>query len=151
RLRIADGKLTFEESGQRIAQGRIVAGIQVSPDSKFVCIPSGGGNYNQGLKNHPEARPYSTYVYPVENINKPAFVLEQGAYPHAVGFDPAARLVYSNNHDHHLIVFGATGIKKKEYHWGGGRDIYQYLVHPDGGKLFVLTDLGLYWIELPKK
>lgn len=150
RFKIDKGTLKFEESSQRIAQGRISAGIQVSADSKYVCLPCGGGNYGD-LKDHPKAAAYSTYVYPVKNINKPAFTLEQGAYPSAVGFDPAGKLVYSQNHEYPLITFGETGIKKKEYKMDQGRDVLQYLVHPDGRKLLLLSDKNLSWIELPEK
>jgi hypothetical protein len=149
RFGIANGALKFEEESQRIAQGQIVAGIQVSPDSKYVCYPAGGGNYS-GLKGHPDVKPYSTYVYPVDNVNKPAFTLEQGAYPGVVGFDPEGKRIYAQNFEHPLQVFSATGVKKKEYNFGNAKDVRQYLVHPGGNRLLLLTDMDLSWIELPK-
>jgi S1-C subfamily serine protease len=150
RLRITGTRLKFEEAGQRIAQGRVV-NIQVSADSAFVCLPCGGGNYNQlGLKDHPEVGTYSTYVYPVTNLNKPAFTLAQGPYPMAVGFDPKAGLVYGQNLDHQLIVFGGAGVKLKEYQLNNGREVRQFLVHPAGRKLLVLTDAKLSYVELPQ-
>jgi DNA-binding beta-propeller fold protein YncE len=150
RFRIADNALKFEEESQRLAQGPLQAGIQVSPDSKYVCLPSRGGNYS-GLKGHPDIKGYSTYVYPVDSFSKPAFTLEQGSVPAAVGFDPEGKRIYSQNIEKALLVFSATGIKKKEYALGGGLEVRQYLVHPGGNKLLLLTEKALNWIELPKE
>jgi hypothetical protein len=140
--------LAIDESSQRIAQGRIEE-ICVSPDSLYVCLPSGGGN-PRGLNNHPEVRAYSTYVYPVTRINEPAFVLEQGAYPTAVGFDPKGGLVYGQNRSHQLILFTPTGVKQREYTFGQARRVRQFLVHPEGRKLLLLTEDKLFLVELPK-
>src|SRR5262249_39933962 len=77
RFHLVNSKFRYEESSPRIAQVAIHAGIQVSPDSTKVCLPSGGGNYG--------ASSYSTFVYPINNFKKTEFILEQGAYPEAVG------------------------------------------------------------------
>jgi hypothetical protein len=142
RYKLTQGRLKFEESSPRIAQGRVVAGIQVSPDSKYVCLPSGGGNYGVN---------YGTYIYPVANLQKAEFTLEQGAYPEAVGFDAAAGQVYSQNFNNNLIVFSDTGLKEKEYKVPPGGDVRQYLVHPKGYKLLLLASEKLVSIELPHK
>src|SRR5262249_30750686 len=113
RFKIAkNGTLVADAMSEEVGTGAIYNGLQVSPDGKHVCLPSGGGN-TRGLKGHPEIGTYSTYVYPVGMLNKPAFVLEAGAYPTAVGFDPAAMLVYTQNAEFPLIAFSMTGIKKK--------------------------------------
>jgi hypothetical protein len=148
RFRIDGPALIFEESSQRIAQGRI-EGICVSPDSQFACLPSGGGNY-RGLKDHPETGAYSTYIYPVSNINKPAFFLEQGAYPTAVGFDAKGGLVYGQNGNHQLILFSPTGIKQREYAFPKTRWVRQFAAHPAGRRLLLLTQDKLFYVELPK-
>jgi hypothetical protein len=146
------GTLAPDGMSEVVGSGAIYNGLQVSPDGKLVCLPSGGGN-TRGLKGHPEIGTYTTYIYPVGALNKPAFVLESGAYPSAVGFDPDAKLVYAQNADSPLIVFGPTGIKKKAFGFGPGErpvSVRQFLPHPDGGKLLVLTDKRLVWVELPK-
>jgi hypothetical protein len=151
RFRLTGGELAFEESSQRISQGAIHAGICVSPDSRFVCLPSGGGNY-QNLKDHPQAGSYATYVYPVGNVNRPAFVLQQGAYPQAVGFDPKAGLIYTQNHEFAVIVFTFTGVKKKEFKFPVGFiGVEQYLVHPDGKRFLMKTNEKVFLVELTER
>jgi hypothetical protein len=147
RYRIDGAALVFEESSQRLCQGG--ESICISPDSQFVCLPTGGGQ--RGLKGHPEVKPYSTFVYPVTSINKPAYFLESGAYPRAVGFDTKAGLVYGQNHRYQLILFSPTGIKLKEYAFPGTRDVTEIVVHPEGRKLLLLTDNTILYIELPKQ
>ena len=123
--------------------------ICLSPDGKHVALPCGGGNHT-GLKLHPEVKSYSTYVYPVNDLGKPAFALESGAYPHMVGFDPVGGNVFAQNSDHQLIVFTYAGIKKKEYKIDRrGTDVKQYLAHPSGNKLLLLTEQTLALVELP--
>ncbi len=146
RFRIEEKELRFEESSQRIIQGRF-EGLVVSDE--FVCAPSGGGNY-QGLDNHPEVTPYSTYIYPVTSFRKPAFTLAQGAYPLAVGFDPKVGLVYAQNFQNSLLIFNATGVKLKEWKVGEG-GTKQFLVHPEGRRVLVFTDNQICLVDLPKK
>jgi hypothetical protein len=93
----------------------------------------------------------ATYVYGVKCFGTPAFVLASGPYPRAVGFDPKNELVYGQNFDHQLILFSQAGAKQKEYQLaGGGQDAVQFAVHPEGGKLLVLTTGAIYYVELPK-
>jgi hypothetical protein len=147
RFRIDGTSLVHEESSPRIAQGH-VEGICVSPDSKFVCLPSGGGNY-QGMPNHPPAAAYSTYVYPVTNLNRPAVSLRSGAYPNAVGFDPRTGNLYTHNHAKQLMVFTAGGVLQKEYALEqNGLRLHQFLVHPAGERLLVLTSSQLLFVSL---
>jgi S1-C subfamily serine protease len=148
RLRITGQELKFEEASQRIIQGRF-EGLCVSGDGKYVCAPCGGGNY-PGLKNHPQTGPYSTYIYPVGNLNKTAFLLNQGAFPLAVGFDAKAGLVYTQNIQNQLIVFNDKGMKLKEYRLDCGNP-RQYLVHPDGRKVLILGEAKLLLATLAQK
>ena len=144
------GALKFEEAGPVIASGRRGSGLMVSPDSQWVCLPTGGGNIT-GLPMHPAVKNYPTFIYPVKNLKKPDFALELGGYPEIVGFDPAAKLVYAQNADFPLIVCTTGGVKQKEYRLKNVRDPRQYLAHPDGRKLLMLTASQLYWIELAKQ
>jgi hypothetical protein len=143
RFRLANGQLTFEESSPRIISGP-AGSISVSPDSRFVCIPSGSGN--AGAK-----RSYSTFVYSVTSFKKAVFMLAQGAYPRAVAFDPAAAHVYAQDFKHPLIIFTATGIKQREYALGRSGEVRQYLVHPEGNRLLLLTEGSLSYVEIPKE
>ncbi len=139
RFVLARGKWKFEESSPRIAQGPTRGGIIVSPDSKFVCLPSGGGNYGAG---------YATHVYPINSFQKRQCTLETGPYPAAVGFDPAGGYIYGQNARNSLILFGPTGVKKKEYKLGpGGLDVSQYLVHPAGNKVLIVMKDYVYYAE----
>jgi predicted Zn finger-like uncharacterized protein len=141
RYRIDGPTLTYEESSPRIAQGR-TENIQISPDSAYVCLPSGGGNYDAGNS-------YSTFIYSVDNITKAALTINQGAYPLCVGFEPRGGAIFSQNHDKQLLVFNKTGIKLKEYNVGQG-EVRQYLVHPQGQRLIILVDKKLYYVEVPR-
>jgi predicted Zn finger-like uncharacterized protein len=137
RWRIQDSELVFEDATERIAQNG--QSISVSPDSKYVCLPSGGGNYGTG---------YATYVYPVANLQRREFTINSGAYPRTVGFDPKAGLVYAQG-DKTFMVFTTTGIKQKEVDLTSrGDEPRQFLAHPDGHKLFVLTGSKMYWVQL---
>jgi S1-C subfamily serine protease len=149
RFRIDGADLVFEQSSYRIAQGAVGAGICVSPDGRFVCYPTGGGNYGVG-ENHPPRQGYSTWIYPVTNLRKPALQLETGPYPRAVGFDPKAGRIFGQNFDTTLMVFNEAGIKRKVYQFGSrGDEVKQFSTHPDGGKLLLLTGSKLFWIEFP--
>src|SRR5207253_8265932 len=92
--------------------------------------------------------PYSTYVFPVTDLDRPALVLTTGAYPRALAFDPRGGRIYAQNHQHQLLVYTAGGIKQKEYRLGDA-EAKQLLVHPAGGKLLVLTGERLYRIDVP--
>src|SRR5262249_11552932 len=146
-------QVTLEETSQPILKGRI-RDIQISPDGTYVCCPSGDGHATgPGLKNHPEAKPYSTYVYSIKNLSRPAFTLHQGAFPRAVAFDPKSKLVYAQNADYPLLVFTTTGARRKEYQIGSAdrKDSpVQFLVHPDGKKLVALTPKKLWHLDLSK-
>jgi DNA-binding beta-propeller fold protein YncE len=144
RYRIDGTKVSVDGRSAPIAQNG--QSVCVSPDGAFVCLPSGGGNHPV-----PGAAPlnYGTYVYRVDDLNVPAFSLSSGAYPRLVGFDPRGGLAFAQNAGSTLIVFTLAGVKQQEYRFGPNReDPQQFLVHPDGKKLFVLTPGTLYWCEL---
>jgi S1-C subfamily serine protease len=148
RFRVEGTGLALDEMSPRIAQNG--QGIAVSPDGKYVCLPSGGGNY-QGLPNHPEVRPYSTYVYAVDNLRKPAFTLHQGNYPRAVAFDPKAGAIYAQNFENQLVLFSPTGVRRQEHPLSErGDEVKQFLVHPEGGRLIVLTERRVFYVATPR-
>jgi hypothetical protein len=149
RFRVDGPRLTYEDTGPNVVgQGRVVD-LVLSPDSRFACLPAGGGNDIAGpFPGRPELRRYSLYVYPVRDLHRPAFPLEVGAYPTVMGFDPAARLVYAKNSDYQLMVFDETGQLKKQYQISNPTDeVRQFLAHPKGRKLLLLAN-KLYLVEL---
>src|SRR6185295_17827538 len=83
RFRISDNDLVYEEMGPRIGQNP--QRIEISPDSKYVALPSGGGNYN--VSDHPQIGSYGTYVYRVSDLQMPIMSISSGAYPRALQFD----------------------------------------------------------------
>jgi hypothetical protein len=145
-----DELLPDDESAQIASKGQ---GIVVSSDSLYVCLPSATGNYTGAVK--PPAKPFSTYVYGVNNLREPAFIVHSGAAPRTLGFDRQAELVFGHNQEKELIVFTAKGDKIEEYNLpGGGRLVTeprQFLAHPDGRKLLIRAERDLYWVELPKE
>jgi hypothetical protein len=157
RFKLDGTKVEFEEASPRLLQGRF-EGICLSPDGKYVAAPVGGGNYPIGG----EARtPYATYIFSTLSFEKPLVTLQQGAYPIALGYDVKSGFLYGHNFEYALIVFDTEGAKLKQFKVGGGRGgVRQFLVHPDGRKLLLLTDnLGarsrqqsesLWLVELPE-
>jgi hypothetical protein len=147
RIRLEGTFLAFEEAGPSLGSGRQL-GTCVSPDGALVCVPVGGGSAPvPGQANLPS---YSTNVFPVTNLSQSAFVLQSGAYPLAVGFDPRAGRVYGQNHDKQLIVFDGRGNKLSEHVLPGGGESRQFLAHPHGKKVLVLTSRKLLFVELPE-
>jgi hypothetical protein len=138
RFRIKGQELVFEESSQRIAQNG--QAIEVSPDGKYVCLPSGGGNY--GAAN------YSTFVYAVTNLSTPVVTIQSGAYPRALAFDPKGNTIYAHNFQNPLILLTPKGIKLKGYAIPGAGEVKQILPHPQGGKLLLLTGHRLHLVGM---
>ena len=130
---------------QSVAARHVAGSPSAGQFGYYVALPSGGGNYGQ--------RPYSTNVYKVTDLTRPAIVVESGAYPQAIGFDINAGFLYAQNRDFPLIVFNSTGLKLKEYKLAprGGGSTQQFLVDPEGRKLLVLTEKSVDSIELPGK
>lgn len=149
-------KVVFEEESPRILQA-FSGDLCISPNSKYVAGPCGGGNY---AIESIARKAYATYLFTPESLERPAIVLESGAYPRAVGYDSTAGLIYAQNHEYPLIVFNAKGVLLKEYKIDGAseslRGVYQFLTDPAGRKVIVLVrDLGgrkpdvAYHVELP--
>jgi hypothetical protein len=151
RYRIDARQIIKEEESPRIAQNG--QGIHVSPDGKYVCLPSAGGNYG-GLADHPEIAPYSTYVYAADNLRRPAFAVASGAYPRVVGFDPVGGYVFAQNSKVPLLVFSPTGEKKHEFTFDKGGtaaagEPREFVAHPQGNRVLIRFDKRLAVVELP--
>ena len=146
RIRVAGNTTTVEEFTPRIGQNS--QSIAISPDSKYVAMPSGGGNYK--ADGHPELN-YGTYIYAVANLQSPAMGVSTGAYPRAIGFDHTAGKIFAQNRSHQLIVINSGGVKEAEYKLSPKpEDVRLFSVHPMGGRLLVLTENELLWVDLMK-
>jgi S1-C subfamily serine protease len=137
-FRISGTRISADQTSARIAQNG--QSIAISPDSKYVSLPSGGGNYGAGT--------YTTFIYSVTNLSQPQIMVSSGAYPRAMGFDPIAGLIYTQNHDKQLLIYDPSGVRLKEFTLGPTGDVKQFLVHPDGRKVLVLTDRKLYFVRV---
>jgi hypothetical protein len=136
RLGFANGELRFEEGSPRMITGQVVD-IQTSPDSKLVCVPSTAAK---------------TIIFPIDSFQKQECVLDLGGNSQAVGFDLAAKYLYSQNHPKDFIICTMTGIKKQEYSVQPGRHAtLQNLVHPEGCKVIMLTNTKAYYLEVPRR
>lgn len=144
RMAVTRRTITIEESSPRIISGRR-SKIVVSADSKFVAVPSGGGNSK--ADNHPKVS-YGTYIYEVANLRSPRLAVSTGAYPQAIGFDVRANLMYGQNHDTALIVLSAGGMIKSKYSLGGRADTRVILPHPDGYGACALTESQVVFFDL---
>ncbi len=145
------GLMRFKVRGQRLTYdgaSPVQAGnpheIDISGDSQYVAIPSGGGNYIEGQpKTH-----YATYVFAADDITRPAAVIESGAYPQSLGFDGVTHTIYAQNFQEPLMLFSGSGEKGKSYKVVKGGTTSRFVVHPAGRRLFMI-DNGLYWVTLP--
>lgn len=113
--------------------------LVVSPDSKYVFG---------------ESRPE---VYAVTDLSKPAFTLGLNyKFDCGVGFDPAAGLIYGGTKDGPLVVMNAQGKVLADYltnQQGGGWHprVREVVALPEGRKLLVRHDKGLYYTEVGKQ
>ncbi len=163
RFRITGTELVYEEIGARI--GSNARDIEISPDSKYVAMPSGGGNGDISINGEPVKTGYTIFIYRTGDLSQPVSVLASGAYPEALAFDRAGGKLYTQNHDFQLIVFTPQGEQQKQYKLAaqnfGTNDVQQILPHPSGNRLLVLVNDGrggfgndapkgtLCWVELP--
>ncbi|OWK43875.1 hypothetical protein FRUB_03474 [Fimbriiglobus ruber] len=170
RFSFKNGTLHYEDHTPRMGRGASVAldsragyaqkmgplysaGITFSPDSKLVCMPNVSGNVHEKM--------FTTVVYPINTFNKHQCTLDQGPYPQAVGFDLNGGRIFTQNYGHELLVFSLAGVKKKEYrfdlkpeaipgHEKAAGSVWQYLVHPDGNKIVMLTSDTGYYVDVPR-
>lgn len=140
RFRIAGAQLQFEENGPDLTRGgNSRHELQLSHDSQWVSLPSMIGNEAGGI----------THIYSVTNLGFPSLRLKQGPTAQVVGFDPAAGLIYAQEEGIPLVIHTAKGDRGKAYKLHPqGENGQHFLVHPDGRKLLVLADRGLYYVEV---
>lgn len=150
RFRVTREGLFKEEEGLSIAvNGQRVC---VSPDGRYVALPSGGGNAPV-VSDHPRIGSYSTYVYPTDNLRRPDFSVSSGPYPRCMGFDPISGHVLAQSQEKTLILFTFTGIKRSEHiapGFRGGNEIAEISVSPLGYEAVLRDNSSLILARLKK-
>jgi WD40 repeat protein len=147
RIRIDGQDLTEEQSTERLAQKG--QGIHVSPDGRYVCLPSQNGN--QPVPAGPGATALATHIFSVDDLKKPAWTIVSGPYPRAVGFDPRGGFFFAQNAQSPLLLYDyATGVRRKVIRASGPDRLepLQFLAHSDGGKLLIRTDKAVVFADL---
>ena len=136
---VKEDRLIWDQRGPRL--GSNSRRILISPDSRYVAMPCGGGN----------GKGYSTHIYSIDDLEDRVLVAEGGAYPTALAFDQAAGQIYGQNHQHELIVFSGKGRINKSYDIikRSGNTV-KLSVHPDGHKVVILTPPSIVVIDLPQ-
>lgn len=149
RFRIIGDELVFEERSPKIGSSNPL-GIYISPDSQYVALPSGGGNDRPKVpEGYPEEDDYVTYLYRTSDLKYPALVLTGGRHPGAIQIDPVSGKIYMENSEKHLIIFDDKGVRLKDYQLSHRHDhVKQILVHPTGGRMLILTDENLLFVDL---
>ncbi len=143
RYRIEKTGIVYEQSTPAIASTIGLSSLCVSPDGKYVCLPSYAGNLS-GLPNHPVMAAPGAYVYSVTDLQRPVFTLE--VTNGVIAFDPAASQIYGGS----LTIFQQAGIKLKEVKSDKIPEAsMQIIVHPSGRKLLVVGDAMAY-VEIPE-
>lgn len=137
---IENREVVYEQAGESIARnpGR----VEISADSKYIALPSGGGNGKRG---------YTTYIYKVSNILEKVIEINGGAYPRALALDKQAGLIYGQGGGFNLRTFTPQGEVQKNYSFDRrSSQTVQILVHPTGRKVLVLKSTGITFVELPE-
>jgi hypothetical protein len=150
RFRVEGDEVLFDDEGPRLAaKGQ---GIFISPDGKYVCLPSPGGNHS--LDAALPIAEYTTLVFKTDNLRKPALSINTGESPRAVGFDHKSGNIFAHNNDKQFMIFRETGFKSREVNLPGADQFSgqprQFLTHPDGFHVLVRTEHTIYGVELPR-
>jgi hypothetical protein len=150
RYRIQGDELMFEEDSPRLAGNG--QGIFVSPDSKYVCLTSPGGNY--ATDPMAPVKQYTTLIFKTTDLKNAAFAIWTGESPRVVGFDPTSATVVSHNNDKQIMLFSETGVRTQEENLPGDRLAVtprQFLPHPAGGRMLVRTENAIFGVEFAKE
>jgi hypothetical protein len=100
KFRLQGEDLIFEAATANLMNGNTTH-IVLSPDGKWIAMPTGGGNRGGG---------YLIDIYDTANLSKPALTIDNGPYPVAVGFDPKTGNIYSPDHKK-INVYSSRGGK----------------------------------------
>lgn len=143
RFKVQGHELFYEDASGIINRnpGRPV----VSNDSRWVVIPNGGGNLQ--LTAMP-IKPYSLYVFPVDQLDNPKTALHIGSYPSHLGFNETGDRIFTSNFENTLLIFNGDGKKLGEYKLADRGSLEGLLAHPQGSRVLLLTSKQPLWVEL---
>jgi hypothetical protein len=139
RYRIEKSALFIDEVSGELGAGHTEE-IHLSNDGEWFVLPCGGGSGS--------ARGYHTHVFLVKNLKVPVVDFEQGAYPKAVGVDSRAKVIWAHNYETPLAYYKFTGELVKKIKLGKGGDVRLLATHPEGSRLLVLKEDGLFFVTL---
>jgi hypothetical protein len=143
RYRIEGNVLTLADATAPIANGGRGA-VCVSPDGQWVCLPSTDGH--EGLAQ-------GLYVHRADDLRQPAFPVQTGAGTYVVAFDPSGGRIYAQNADQPLLLFDINGRPgpevPSEAFPDGPHDVIQFLPHPHGRGLLMVTTESIFLVEFP--
>jgi S1-C subfamily serine protease/antitoxin (DNA-binding transcriptional repressor) of toxin-antitoxin stability system len=130
RYRLQDENLIYEDTSNNLANGHTTHFV-VSADRNFAAMPTGAGN---GMG-------YGIAVLDGMDLTRQKLVLNNGAYPCAIGFDPKTGNIYSPNHNT-MNIFSPRGGKLEAISHGQW-DIHRLIVDPQGGRFLVWGDKSI--------
>lgn len=141
RLSVTGPDLRYEEIGPRL---QLCARIDFDKDSQYVAAP--GGARIGSIRDHPQIN--GSYVYRVGDLQTPVFALPAAKYVQAIGFDGAAKLLYSGT-SNLLDVHSPTTGSVSSHEYGTYSERTRQIVVPHGGRqMLLLSDTQLLWVEL---
>lgn len=148
--RIDGSELTRDQISPRLAGNG--QGIFISPDSKFVCLPSPGGNY--AINPNENLPLYTTLIFKTDDLSKPVVAVQTGESPRTIGFDSKAGWIFGHNNQSQFMRFSQTGVKSLEEVLPGddrlAKTPRQFLPHPDGIGVLIRTQRDVYAITWNK-
>jgi hypothetical protein len=122
RFRVDGSDLVYEEATRNLGAVGSSTHIVLSDDGKWIAMPCESGN-GQG---------YTIAIFPATNLGREQTLLDNGAHPRAVGFDPKTENIYSPN----LLgmnVFGPRGQKLCDIALTD-KGVRRIVVDPRGGR-----------------
>ncbi len=139
-------ELKLHQASTRI--GSSPRNIDLSPDGKYVALPSGGGNRTTS----PSMRRmnYGTYIFEVDNLAKPVASIVSGPYPRTVSYDPRSEVFYAQASGTPLMVFSPEGTLVRRYAGGGLRiETDRIITSPQGGQMLLMGSSKLIHVSAP--
>lgn len=147
RLRIENNSLVFEEMGPNI--GSSSGHVAISPDSKYVGLIADSDHH---IENFPNFGSSYSFIFSVKDLATPIMPVKTTSSNNtAIGFDRAGKLLYLSSYENQLITAAPDGRILETYslksssEWDRTR---QFLVHPAGKSLLLLTEKKLFWVTL---
>jgi hypothetical protein len=115
--------------------------VDVSADGKYVSV-SGAWGPQKHLDEMQKPRPTTRFVFPVDDLQKPALRLDTDVLVQALGFDGAHDdRVITQTSQYHMATFEANGQDRTGMRLVNldrdTRTALQYLLHPDGQRMIV--------------